>query len=206
MIITRPELKNEALATLRGKWTQPVLAALILFVVSALTEGGNQTQSTTFITIGFLVSLLVQLNLSYGFSVGMLRFRRGREESVSEMLSAGFKEDYGRVLGIELLKSIFIVLWCLLLIIPGIIKSYAYAMTEFIAEDNPLLGPNECIDRSKAMMNGHKMDLFLLDLSYIGWILLGIISLGIGFLWIGPWMQMAHVKFYEEIKQEQMMV
>lgn len=205
MIITRPELKNEALATLRGKWTQPVLAALILFVVSALTEGGNQTQSTTFITIGFLVSLLVQLNLSYGFSVGMLRFRRGREESVSEMLSAGFKEDYGRVLGIELLKSIFIVLWCLLLIIPGIIKSYAYAMTEFIAEDNPLLGPNECIDRSKAMMNGHKMDLFLLDLSYIGWILLGLLSLGIGFLWISPWMQMAHVRFYEEIKQEQMM-
>lgn len=206
MIITRPELKNEALATLRGKWTQPVLAALILFVVSALTEGGNQTQSTTFITIGFLVSLLVQLNLSYGFSVGMLRFRRGREESVSEMLSAGFKEDYGRVLGIELLKSIFIVLWCLLLVIPGIIKSYAYAMTEFIAEDNPLLGPNECIDRSKAMMNGHKMDLFLLDLSYIGWILLGLLSLGIGFLWISPWMQMAHVRFYEEIKQEQMMV
>lgn len=199
-------MKNEALATLRGKWTQPVLAALILFVVSALTEGGNQTQSTTFITIGFLVSLLVLLNLSYGFSVGMLRFRRGREESVSEMLSAGFKEDYGRVLGIELLKSIFIVLWCLLLIIPGIIKSYAYAMTEFIAEDNPLLGPNECIDRSKAMMNGHKMDLFLLDLSYIGWILLGLLSLGIGFLWIRPWMQMAHVRFYEEIKQEQMMV
>lgn len=200
-MITRSELKNEALATLRGKWTQPVLAALIVVLVSGITQGGSQTKSAAFITIGFLVALLVSLNLEYGFEVAMLRFRRGREDSVNEMLSAGFKEDYGRVLGISLLRAVFICLWMLLLIVPGIIKSYAYAMTAYIAEDNPELGPMECIDRSKAMMDGHKMDLFILDLSYIGWILLGILSLGIGFLWISPWMEMAHIRFYEELKQ-----
>lgn len=201
-MMTRPDIRNYALGILRGKWTQPILAALIVALVSCISQGGSQTKSIGFITIGFLVSLLIGCNLQYGFSVGILRFHRNREETVKEMISAGFKEDYGRVLGIVLLKTVFIILWTLLLIIPGFIKAYSYAMTEFIAEDNPELGPNECIDRSKAMMDGHKMDLFLLDLSYIGWILLGILSLGIGFLWIGPWMSMAHVKFYEQLKEE----
>ena len=199
-MITRDELKNEALATLRGKWTQPVLAALIVMLVSAFTQGGNQTKSAVFVTLGFLVALLVACNLQFGFEVAMLRFRRGREDSVNEMLAAGFKEDYGRVLGISLLRAVFICLWALLLIVPGIIKAYAYSMTAYIAEDNPELGPKECIDQSKIMMQGHKMDLFLLDLSYIGWILLGFLSLGIGFLWISPWMEMAHIRFYEELK------
>lgn len=201
-MITRPELRAQALNTLRGKWTQPVLAALIVVLVNGISQGANQSQSITFIVVAFLVALLIGCNLQYGFSVAMLRFHRNREEAINEMISAGFKEDYARVLGIELLKAVFIFLWMLLLIIPGIIKSYSYAMTEFIAEDNPELGPNECIERSKAMMDGHKMDLFLLDLSYIGWILLGIISLGIGMLWVSPWMSMAHVKFYEQLQNE----
>ena len=132
----------------------------------------------------------------------MLRFRRGREDSVNEMLGAGFKEDYGRVLGLMLLTAVMVLLWCLLLIIPGIIKAYAYIMAPYIAEDNPELGPRECIRRSEAMMYGHKMDLFILDLSFIGWFLVGIITLGIGFLWITPWMEMTHVRFYEELKRE----
>lgn len=199
-MITRDELKNEALATLRGKWTQPVLAALIVMLVSAFTQGGNQTKSAVFVTLGFLVALLVACNLQFGFEVAMLRFRRGREDSVNEMLAAGFKEDYGRVLGISLLRAVFICLWALLLIVPGIIKAYAYSMTAYIAEDNPELGPKECLDQSQAMMQGHKMELFILDLSYIGWILLGFVSFGIGFLWISPWMEMAHIRFYEELK------
>lgn len=200
-MITRAELKNEALATLRGKWTQPVLAALIVMLVNGFAQGGSQTKSAVYITAGFFVALLVSCNLQYGFEIAMLRFRRGREDSVNEMLAAGFKEDYGRVLGISLLRAVFICLWSLLLIIPGFIKLYAYAMTAYIAEDNPELGPKECLDQSQAMMQGHKMELFILDLSYIGWILLGFVSFGIGFLWISPWMEMAHIRFYEELKE-----
>lgn len=199
---TRPELKNEALGMLRGKWTQPVVATLIVTLVSGVTQGGSQSHSATFITLGILVTLLIAENLQYGFSVGMLRFNRGRENTVNEMISAGFKEDYGRVLGIMLLGTLFIVLWSLLLIIPGIIKAYAYSMAPYIAEDNPELGPSECLRRSEALMYGHKMDLFILHLSFIGWILLGILSLGIGLLWVAPWTEMAQVKFYEELKAE----
>ena len=202
--MTRPDIRNYALGQLRGKWTQPVLAALIVALVSGITQGGSQTQSAAFITIGSLVALLVAENLQYGFSVGMLRFSRGRENTVREMFNAGFKEDYGRVLGIMLLMLVYVLLWCLLLIIPGIIKAYAYIMAPYIAEDNPELGPSECLKRSQALMDGHKMDLFLLDLSYIGWILLGIITLGIGLLWVMPWIEMAHVKFYEQLKNENM--
>ena len=201
-MLSRPELKNQALAMLRGKWAQPVVATLIVTLVTAFTQGGNQTHSATFITLGTLVALLIAENLQFGYSVGMLRFNRGRENTVNEMINAGFKEDYGRVLGIMLLGTLFILLWCLLLIIPGIIKAYAYIMAPYIAEDNPELGPRECLRRSEAMMYGHKMDLFILHLSYIGWILLGILSLGIGLLWVSPWIEMAQVKFYEELKAE----
>ena len=178
------------------------MATLIVTLVTAFTQGGNQTHSATFITLGTLVALLIAENLQFGYSVGMLRFNRGRENTVNEMINAGFKEDYGRVLGIMLLGTLFILLWCLLLIIPGLIKAYAYIMAPYIAEDNPELGPRECLRRSEAMMYGHKMDLFILHLSYIGWILLGILSLGIGLLWVSPWIEMAQVKFYEELKAE----
>ena len=199
---TRPEFRSQAYATLQGKWKQPVLATLITLLISGAIQGCGRSSSIFLIVISCLASLLITCNLSYGMNVALLRFNRGREETIKEMFSAGFKEDYARVLGIMLLTALYIILWMILLIIPGLIKAYAYSMTTFIAEDNPELDPNECIKRSKVMMDGHKMDLFLLDLSYIGWILLGIITLGIGMLWVGPWITMAHVKFYEELKAE----
>jgi uncharacterized membrane protein len=185
-----------------GKWTQPVLATLIIVIVSSFSQVGSSVHSPLLISTGSLVMLFIGANMQYGFDVGILRFNRGRESTVNEMFSAGFKEDYGRVLGIVLLTALYTILWTLLFVIPGIIKAYSYGMTNLIAEDNPELGPNECIERSMAMMEGHKMELFLLDLSYIGWIMLGIITCGIGLLWVIPWMQMAHVKFYEQLKAE----
>lgn len=76
-------------------------------------------------------------------------------------------------------------------------------MAPFICEDHPELTENECIDKSKEMMNGHKWDLFLLDLSFIGWYLLGIVSLGIGLLWVLPYYNSARVKFYEQLVADQ---
>ena len=73
-------------------------------------------------------------------------------------------------------------------------------MTVFIAEDEPQLSPMECIDKSMAMMKGHKWQLFLLDLSFIGWFILCMLTFGIGFLWLTPYQGMAHVVFYEQLK------
>jgi uncharacterized membrane protein len=98
--------------------------------------------------------------------------------------------------------GIFIALWTCLFILPGIVKAFSYAMTPFILEDRPELSANEAIDLSRAMMKGHKFDLFYLYLGFIGWALLCLLTLGIGFLWLAPYMQSAEAAFYEEVKAE----
>ena len=99
----------------------------------------------------------------------------------------GFK-DYGRILGTMLLTTVYTFLWTLLLVIPGIMKSYSYAMTLFILKDYPELQYNAAIEKSMAMMSGHKMKMFLLDLSFIGWAILCLFYFGDRFL--VPWLLM----------------
>jgi uncharacterized membrane protein len=88
----------------------------------------------------------------------------------------------------------------MLLVIPGIVKFYSYAMTPYLRYENPMLSAETLICKSMKMMNGHKMKLFLLDLSFIGWLLLCILTLGIGFLWLIPYMQSARAAFYEDLR------
>ena len=90
----------------------------------------------------------------------------------------------------------------LLFIIPGIIKAFSYAMTPYILEENPELSANDAIDHSRAMMKGHKFDLFWLYLSFIGWFILCILTLGIGFLWLTPYMETSVAAFYEDVKAD----
>ena len=128
-------------------------------------------------------------------------FKRTGEDVKIEGLFDGFK-DYGRVFLTSLLQNIYTFLWTLLLIIPGIIKSIAYSQTFFVLKDNPELKNNAAIERSMAMMEGHKMEYFCLMLSFIGWILLSILTLGIGLLWVTPYMSTAMAHFYEYVKED----
>lgn len=107
----------------------------------------------------------------------------------------GFK-DFTRAFLINLLQSIYTFLWALLFVIPGIVKAIAYSMSYFIAVDNPGLSANECITKSKEMMNGHKWDYFCLMLSYIGWLLLSVLTCGILLLWVAPKIHQASYLFY----------
>lgn len=113
----------------------------------------------------------------------------------------GFK-DFGRVWGTLILVAIYTILWTCLLIIPGIVKSYSYALTPFILKDEPELKYNAAIEKSMRMMDGYKMKLFLLDLSFIGWMILSILTLGIGLLFLQPYMNTARAAFYEDLKAE----
>jgi uncharacterized membrane protein len=151
--------------------------------------------------LGSVVSLLISGPLALGMAIIFLKLVRGEEISV-EMIFAGFK-DFTRSLTAGLLIFIYVFLWSLLLIIPGIIASFSYAMTFFIMADNPNLSANEAIKASKEMMRGHKTDLFLLELSFIGWILLSVLSFGIGFLWLGSYIYTANAIFYHEIRVEE---
>ena len=184
------EIRAAARAELKGNWTNPVLASLIYFAISSATS-----------VIGILGLFLV-LPIEFGFTIAFLLFIRGEKEEMINNMFGEFK-NYVRALVVPLLTIVFTFLWTLLFIIPGIIKAYSYAMTFFIAKDHPDLSADDCIEESMKMMDGHKWDLFLLDLSFIGWALLCIIfTLGIGFLWLRPYVRTSHAIFYKELRAE----
>lgn len=114
----------------------------------------------------------------------------------------GFKERYGQSLGIFVMSLIFTVLWSLLFIIPGIIKSYSYAMSTYIGYDNPEKSTLDCITESRKLMNGNKWKLFCLRISYIGWFLLTILTLGILSFWVSPKVEQATYEFYLHISKK----
>ena len=109
---------------------------------------------------------------------------------------------FGKTLIIYILVNIYVILWSLLLIIPGIIAGYKYSMTYYILVDNPEISASEAITKSKEMMNGNKAKLFWLLLSFIGWYFLSIISGGIGFIWLVPYVSASTATFYEDIKPQ----
>ena len=117
-----------------------------------------------------------------------------------DLLFEGFKKSFVNSFIAILLMNLFIFLWSLLLIIPGIIKAFSYSMTRFIIAENPEIDPLTAISRSQELMRGHKMDLLMLYLSYIGWYLLGLITFGIAIIYITPYVEVAVTNFYIEIR------
>ena len=100
-----------------------------------------------------------------------------------------------------LLRDVFVFLWSLLFIIPGIVMSYAYSMADYIIYENPNLSPSRALQMSKAMTQGHKGDLFIFDLSFFGWMLLSGLTCGIlGIVYVNPYMYTAHAGLYDALK------
>lgn len=194
MLKQNSELRAQARVALQGKW---VMAAVAALVTSAIAGGLSGIPG-----IGWIGTLLVGLPVGYGFSILMLSVYRGAGDIDLGVLFEGFK-DYGRILGTTLLQAVYTFLWSLLLIIPGVIKSYSYAMTAFILKDEPELANNAAIEKSMAMMEGNKMKLFLLDLSFIGWGILALFTFGIGFFFLQPYMMISRAAFYEDLKAQQ---
>ena len=182
------EIRRAARYALKGNWVQAVLATLVFTLITG--AAGSIP----------LAGLLVVCPLEFGFMLCFLRLVRG--EDSGEMVGDQFDifGQYGRYLGTSLLMTLYILLWSLLLIIPGIVKGYSYAMTPYIAYDRPDLDADDCIHESRMMMKGYKWKLFCMDLSFIGWAILCLFTLGIGFLWLQPYIEASHAKFYEELK------
>lgn len=182
------DIRIAARQALKGNWTNAVLATLVFTLIVAAAG-----------SIPF-AGLLVVCPLEFGYMLCFLRLVRG--EDSSEMVGDQFKvfNRYGRVLGTSLLVFLYTLLWTLLFIIPGIVKSYAYAMTPYVMDDHPEMDAEECIHESRMMMQGYKWKLFCLDLSFIGWALLCCLTFGIGLLWLQPYIEASHAKFYDELK------
>lgn len=129
----------------------------------------------------------------------LLRYWRGETPSVGATFD-GFR-IYGKAVGTMFVKELYVFLWSLLFIIPGIIKGYAYSMVPYIIYENPNLTPNQAIKMSEKMTDGYKGDLFVFYLSYIGWNLLSAITGGlVGLLYVNPYIGVAHAGVYEELK------
>lgn len=149
-------------------------------------------------TVGTALGAVLEGVLSVGVAFVLLRAVRNEDFKFSDMFS-GFN-NFGTNCLAGILKNIFTFLWTLLFIIPGIVKGYSYAMTSYILAERPELTATEAIKESQRIMNGHKADLFVLHLSFIGWILLCGITLGIASIYVLPYMQTAEAKFYDSIK------
>ena len=183
------ELKAISRYQLRGCWLAAVGMLLVygiiislssLFVIGPLILGGP-------LALGFIG---YYMKMTYGKAVKL------------EDLFDGFRQ-FGSSFLLYLLEGIFLALWTCLLIVPGIVKSFSYSMAFYILRDNPKIGAVEAITRSRKMMDGYKVKLFKLYLSFIGWGLLCCLSLGIGFLWLIPYISLSHANFYRYLKESQ---
>ena len=186
-------LKDHAIVSLENKWGSAALTVLLFSIITGIS------QIIPF--FGPIISIFISGPFALGLAIYFMNIARG-SESKFEQIFDGFK-SFTTALGAYLLMAIFVFLWSLLLIIPGIIAGLAYSMTYFVIVDNPSIGAFDALKKSKKIMDGYKMKLFLLLLSFIGWALLCILSLGIGFLWLMPYIQVTLVKFYDEIKNTQ---
>ncbi|WP_226536353.1 DUF975 family protein [Fictibacillus halophilus] len=205
--------KKEAKQHLKGQWGRAALFTLlfgaIYYVIPLIIEinqsGGFEnwisTDATTGATASTFVITLVLLPLYIGYLWTFLSVIRKGEKIRFSGLFQAFSEIsmYLKLLGTYLVMMVYMFLWFLLLVIPGIIKAFAYSQTYFVLKDNPDIGINAAITKSRKLMHGHKWKYFLLQLSFIGWIILSLITLGIGFIWLSPYISASNAAFYNEL-------
>lgn len=149
-----------------------------------------------------LVGIVLTAPVIIGVNRYMLKVIREDEQDTDILISA-FKGNILDYIITYLLMTIYIILWTLLFIIPGIIKALSYSMTFFILADNPDLKPKEAIEESMRLMDGNKWRLFKLYFSFIGWFILAALTAGVGYLFLQPYVQLSIANFYEEIKTQQ---
>ena len=182
-------LMKMARESLKDRWG----LAIGTFAVYILIVGILQSFS-----LGRIASVVITGPLMLGVSIFSLSLSRNQEARI-EQLFEGF-DHFLLTLKTYLLMILFIVLWLLLLIVPGIIAAISYSLTFYILADDKTLKPKEALEKSKKMMEGNKWKMFCLGLRFIGWFLLSILTLGIGLLWLIPYAQVSVAKFYDDIK------
>ena len=200
------DFRRKAWSKLSGKWGTFILICLISALISGACGGistvarSNAVIGAVFSVIGVIISALVGGPLGLGVSECFLKLVREQRVEIGNMFD-GFK-NFVKGFVLQLINTIFIALWSLLFVIPGIIKAYSYSMSFYILADNPEMDANDARKKSMEMMRGYKWRLFCLDLSFIGWYILCILTLGILTLWISPYHNAARAEFYQNLLAE----
>ncbi|MFP3774620.1 DUF975 family protein [Enterococcus mundtii] len=229
-MVSSGELKKQAKDSLKGRWGQAILLNLIPTLItiaiililalptalliasmqdsSSIQEMVNGSSSSS--SGGGIVSTIISALFMSGISWTYLEIIRGKRTTIEPFKDAfrGFSGVFfGGVLLLALVTTIFTTLWALLLVIPGIIKGYAYSQSYFIYYDvvtetgeKPKI--LDTITASRKLMDGYKGKLFWLDLSFIGWHILAIATVGIGYLWLNPYITATKAAFYEQLPKQ----
>jgi uncharacterized membrane protein len=179
----------EAKENMTGQWGIGAGATLVLALVSGAASA-----------IPFLgnLSFLLSGSFALGYAYFIISLSNRNNPQVEQVFK-GFN-DFGRSCLTYILMMIFVILWTLLLIIPGIMKSYSYVMVFYILAEDPDIQPMEALKKSEEMMQGHRMRLFYLHLRFLGWAILAIFTLFIGYFFLAPFSASAQYKFYEDLK------
>ena len=226
---TISELKDQGKAAFRANYWKSVLCALLLSLFvggTAINLRSDQTQNIESISnsyqqltpsqqiaigailagalsVVFIISILLKIFLYNPIQVGCYGFFRENVATSGQgdlnALKSGFT-NYGHTFITLFLKDLFLALWSMLFIIPGIVKGYSWCLVPYLLSDDPNLDYKTAMQRSAEMMQGRKMQKFLLDLSFIGWVLMGLVTLGIGMLlWTAPYMEAADAEWYAAV-------
>ena len=215
--MTCSDYRRIARENLAGNWGKSILVTFVAAVFGALLTGVSfsfnidaeilaELPATLQRYVALLVSImsflgLVQFIVGGTVQLGYTKYLLNQYNKASFDISNLFSEFDRFTQGFlqNFLRGLYVFLWSLLFVIPGIVKSYSYAMTPFIMAENPDMTANEAITASRELMDGHKGELFILDLSFFGWALLNLLTLGLGSLALNPYMNAARAAFYKDI-------
>ena len=213
------DYREKARQMLDGNWGKAILVTLVAGLLGGLlmqsSSGVNfnsdketlmklpeavRTYFTVVLSIASvlaIVQFIIGGTVRLGYAKYLLNLHDGKEGSMKDLFSEF--DRLGDAFIMSLLEAIYVALWSMLFVIPGVIAVYKYAMSSFILLENPWMKPKEAITASKNLMHGHKFELFVLGLSFIGWNILNLFTLGIGSLWLSPYMNASYAAFYRWI-------
>ena len=171
------------------KWLMMGVLGLVVSVAASIGSS---------IFIGaFLIPGIAGVGLAYA---SLCRIRTDEKVNVEELIYGCEKGRAVNTIILGILHDLLLALWTLLFFVPGIIKSYSYSQAYYISIYNPNMEHLDCITASRKMMDGHKWRLFCLDMSFLGWYIVGFLTLGIGLFWVYPYHQMARANFFEDLR------
>ncbi len=209
-MINRKELKAKAKQfAFNNKWNywKPQLIYLLFSVLLAVIAGivvyalGYELTDQLEESITTFIELLLT-PMAVGMITYYIKLVRGEKISTKEILFGKYK-IFPKIILVQIIVSLLTMLGFFLLIIPAFIVAYQMIMTTYILADDisDNMGASEITSYSKKLMDGHKWDYFIFEMSFLGWLLLGIVTFGIAFIWVAPYMDFATVMYYEELKQ-----
>lgn len=226
---TRQELKARGKAAFKRNYWKSVVAGVVVLALTGASAGSGSrasggTEELTgaisqsglsvaafvgillgILGVGLLISTAINAFLRNPLQVGTDRFflKNTQEPAgLQEMIFAFQSGNFLKIVAAKFLANLFIFLWCLLLVIPGIIKSLEYLMVGYILADNPDIQPMDALRKSKQMMQGHKWNAFVLGLSFLGWEILSLLTFGLlDVFYVRPYIEATYAELYLALKQ-----